>query len=204
MLTGNICFQSLKPSTPRGPGRPPVSAAQQPHLNSGLSSRPRPASPPLKRRRLSTSPERTGAAPAAPVAAPAASLPASLPPPPSQPPRLSLSAPPPPASSSMVTVHSDVLAGERAEPPPSPAVEEPRTPQPPPGQQHQPQRDYGIKVEKVDLAEEDDESLEATFSHVSNFESSQFEGSDHSAGSHDMSGLLSRVSEQGEHHRPAV
>ncbi|XP_043227960.1 broad-complex core protein isoforms 1/2/3/4/5-like isoform X2 [Amphibalanus amphitrite] len=200
--------QSSKPSTPRGPGRPANSASQQPHLNSGLSNRPRPASPPVKRRRLSMSPDRTGAAPAAPApapaAAPAVSLPAALPPPPPQPlPPMSLSAAPP-ATSSLSTVHSDSVgfrsaaAGTaRSEPPASPATEEPRTPQSAPAGMSA-SRDYGgIKVEKEELGEEDDESLEATFSHVSNFEASQFEGSDHSAGSHDMSGLLSRVSDQG-------
>ena len=210
----SVCPQSSKPSTPRGPGRPPVSSAQLPHHNSGLSGRPRPTSPPLKRRRLSISPDRTGAAPAssAPTApAPAVSLPAALPPPP-QPlpmpplplPVSSALPPPPPATSSMATTHSDLATAKAerqgTEPPASPAIEEPRTPQ----QQQQQvtpaalqQRDYGIKVEKVDLADEDEESLEATFSHVSNFEASQFEGSDHSAGSHDMSGLLGRVTDQG-------
>ncbi|XP_037085507.1 zinc finger protein 534-like [Pollicipes pollicipes] len=111
--------QQKSPAPPRPPARPAVSSALQQQLNSSVGGRPRPSSPPNKRRRVSSSPERPT-----------------------------------------------------------------------------PRQDY-IKVEKVDLADEDDESLEATFSQVSSFEAAQFEGSDQSTGSHDMAGLLSRVSEQG-------
>ena len=92
-------------------------------------------------------------------------------------------APPPPP----------VSGAELAAPPP-PQHEA----QPPPPPQPAVQPDYGIKVEKIDIADDDEDvSLDATLGQVSTFEASQFDGSDHSASSNDMVGLLSRVSEQG-------
>ncbi|XP_043218437.1 broad-complex core protein isoforms 1/2/3/4/5-like isoform X19 [Amphibalanus amphitrite] len=165
-----------------GPPPPPPPVRQRPRE----SAEP-PASPRLKRRRLSGSsgsrpgsPSAVSAAPPPPAAAagprdPAADAMAG-------PPGAALPPPPPPP----------VSGADLAEPPP-PQHEPPPPPQPAAGRQ-----DYGIKVEKIDIADDDDDvSLEATLGQVSTFEASQFDGSDHSASSNDMAGLLSRVSEQG-------
>ncbi|XP_043189684.1 protein bric-a-brac 2-like isoform X7 [Amphibalanus amphitrite] len=165
---------------PSGPPPPPPPVRQRPRE----SAEP-PASPRLKRRRLSGSsgsrpgsPSAVSAAPPPPAAAagprdPAADVMAG-------PPCAALPPPPPPVSGAAL-----------AEPPP-PQHEPPPPPQPAAGRQ-----DYGIKVEKIDIADDDDDvSLEATLGQVSTFEASQFDGSDHSASSHDMSGLLSGLSDR--------
>ncbi|XP_043218478.1 protein bric-a-brac 2-like isoform X9 [Amphibalanus amphitrite] len=166
---------------PSGPPPPPPPVRQRPRE----SAEP-PASPRLKRRRLSGSsgsrpgsPSAVSAAPPPPAAAagprdPAADVMAG-------PPGAALPPPPPPP----------VSGADLAEPPP-PQHEPPPPPQPAAGRQ-----DYGIKVEKIDIADDDDDvSLEATLGQVSTFEASQFDGSDHSASSHDMSGLLSGLSDR--------
>ena len=87
-------------------------------------------------------------------------------------------------------------AGDVIAPPPPPVsgAELAAPPQPEPTA-HQ---DFGVKVEKIDIADDDEDvSLEATLGQVSTFEASQYDGSDHSASSHDMGGLLSGLSDRG-------
>ncbi|KAF0311679.1 Broad-complex core protein isoform 6 [Amphibalanus amphitrite] len=162
-----------------GPPPPPPPVRQRPRE----SAEP-PASPRLKRRRLSGS---SGSRPGSPSA-------------------VSAAPPPPAAAAGPRDPAADVMAGppDAALPPPPPPVSGADLAEPPPPQHEPPpqpaagRQDYGIKVEKIDIADDDDDvSLEATLGQVSTFEASQFDGSDHSASSNDMAGLLSRVSEQG-------
>ena len=112
---------------------------------------------------------------------------------------------PPPAAAPVSTALESPSLEPRPllhQPPPAPLAGPPLPPPHHSGQQQQQHGDsssYDIKVEKVDITDgDDDASLETALGHVSNMEAGQFEGSDHSTSSHDMAGLLSRLSaEQG-------
>ncbi|KAF0312964.1 Longitudinals lacking protein-like [Amphibalanus amphitrite] len=189
-----------------GPGRPtPTAVAASPAEPRGIEPRPRPASSPLrsrareppdcrpssprsKRRRLSGSDSRVGSQSPLP---PVSSAPPPLPAAPLPPATIDLE--PPPAAAALETpLDARPVAHQPPPPPPPPPLA--------PHHSAQPHGDdgYNIKVEKVDIPDgDDDASLETALGQVSNMEASQFEGSDHSASSHDMAGLLSRLSEQG-------
>ncbi|XP_043227291.1 broad-complex core protein isoforms 1/2/3/4/5-like isoform X3 [Amphibalanus amphitrite] len=188
-----------------GPGRPtPTAVAASPAEPRGIEPRPRPASSPLrsrvreppdcrpssprsKRRRLSGSDSRVGSQSPLP---PVSSAPPPLPAAPLPPATIDLE--PPPAAAALETPLDARPVAHQPPPPPPPPLA--------PHHSAQPHGDdgYNIKVEKVDIPDgDDDASLETALGQVSNMEASQFEGSDHSASSHDMAGLLSRLSEQG-------